>query len=339
MVIRANIGKKIVHFFSNNVGRILVDIGSSTNIITWQCFVQMGFTEKDLKKSTYPLIGFGGKKIEAVGKANINVTFGEGATMRTKVITFDIMDLHHPYNAIFGRNIIYKFASAIHRPYLCMKIPTAGGVLSVFGSEEEARRCEGNTSQSSKNVRVIEENKGELEDENEAEGNQSPEGVRPAEHTKKVPLCDDVPEHIVNIGKGLELAEEERLVQFLRNNQDVFAWSLVDLKGVGRDLTEHILNIDLKSKPVRQKLRTMSEERKKMAKAEVQKLLDAGVIREIQFSEWLANVVMVPKKNGKWRMCNDFTILNKDYLFRCIDTLVDAAAGLKLMSLLVHIAI
>jgi hypothetical protein len=50
LVIRANIGKNSVHFFGNNVMRILVDIGSSANIITWWCFVQMGFTEKDLKK-------------------------------------------------------------------------------------------------------------------------------------------------------------------------------------------------------------------------------------------------------------------------------------------------
>src|SRR6185295_1283287 len=73
----------------------------------------------------------------------------------------------------------------------------------------------------------------------------------------------------------------------------------------------------------------MSEERQKAAQAEVQKLLDAGVIREVQYPEWLANVVMVPKKNGKWRMCIDFTILNKacpkdEYPLPRIDTLVDA---------------
>ena len=76
----------------------------------------------------------------------------------------------------------------------------------------------------------------------------------------------------------------------------------------------------------------MSEERKKAAKGEVQKLLDAGVIHEVQYPEWLANVVMVPKKNGKWRMCIDFTNLNKaclkdEYPLPRIDTLVDAAAG------------
>ena len=68
-------------------------------------------------------------------------------------------------------------------------------------------------------------------------------------------------------------------------------------------------------------------------------MLDAGVIREVQYPEWLANVVMVPKKNGKWRMCIDFTNLNKacpkdEYPLPRIDTLVDAAAGSEMLSML-----
>jgi hypothetical protein len=55
------------------------------------------------------------------------------------------------------------------------------------------------------------------------------EGVMPAEHTKKVLLCEDVPDRTVTIGRGLEENEEYWLIQFLRNNQDVFTWSSSDL--------------------------------------------------------------------------------------------------------------
>ena len=95
---------------------------------------------------------------------------------------------------------------------------------------------------------------------------------------------------------------------------------------------EHELRVDPKVKPRKQHLRTMSEDRKKAAQSGVQKLLDAGVIREVQYPEWLANVVMVPKKNGNWRMCIDFTTLNKfcpkdEFPLPRINTLVDAAVG------------
>ena len=83
----------------------------------------------------------------------------------------------------------------------------------------------------------------------------------------------------------------------------------------------------------------MSTERAKATKAEVQRLLDTSVIRPVQYPEWLANVVIVRKKNGKWRMCVDFIDWNKhcpkdpNPLPR-IDKLVDIAAGCEMMSLL-----
>lgn len=64
-------------------------------------------------------------------------------------------------------------------------------------------------------------------------------------------------------------------------NKDVFAWSSRDLEGVCRDIIEHKLEISDKIKPKKQKLRKMSEEKVLAVKAEVQRLLDAKVIREL----------------------------------------------------------
>lgn len=114
LVIRANIGKETVHRFGNDIGRILVDTGSSADVLAWNCFLQMGLNEKNLTKSVYPLIGFGNKRIEAIGKIELNVTFGQGDFMRTELITFDVVDIPYPYNAIFGRSVINKFTAAIH---------------------------------------------------------------------------------------------------------------------------------------------------------------------------------------------------------------------------------
>jgi hypothetical protein len=110
-----------------------------------------------LQKAEHPLYGFGNKRIEALGKTNVNVTFSQDATMRTEVITFDVVDFVYPYNAIFGRNTINKFAAVIHQWYLLMKIPTVAGVILVYGSQEEARRAERNTSVHNRQVHIINE--------------------------------------------------------------------------------------------------------------------------------------------------------------------------------------
>ena len=108
-----------------------------------------------------------------------------------------------------------------------MRLPSAEGIITVFGNQEEARRCEDNASIGNKNVHVIETQ----DEDTDSTNSEEPEsgGVSPAEHTKKVPLCEDMPDQMVIIEKGIEEAEEARLIQFLRNNQDVFAWSSSDL--------------------------------------------------------------------------------------------------------------
>jgi hypothetical protein len=141
------------------------------------------------------------------------------------------------------------------------------------------------------------------------------------------------------IGTEISLEDEDRLLQFLRNNQDVFAWSKSDLTGVHRSVIEHALNTDPRVKPKLQRQRPMSADRVKSVEAEVQKLLDARIIREVQYPTWVANVVMVPKKNDNMRMCIDSTELNKacpkdPYPLPRIDVIIDQAAGCDMLSLL-----
>ena len=95
--------------------------------------------------------------------------------------------------------------------------------------------------------------------------------------------------------------------------------------------------MDPKKKPIQQKKRNHGEERSHAAAAEVKKLLDARFIRPCNFPDWVANVVLVKKPNGTWRMCVDYTDLNKacpkdSYPLPKIDSLVDSTAGHALMS-------
>jgi hypothetical protein len=125
----------------------------------------------------------------------------------------------------------------------------------------------------------------------------------------------------------------------LFNNKDVFAWPANDLCGVNRDIIEHSLNVYPAIRPRKQKLRKMFDYKAEGARNKVKRLLSVRVIREVTYPEWLANTVMVKKANGKWRMCIDFTHLNKacpkdEFPLPIIDSLVDASATSELMSLL-----
>ena len=127
------------------------------------------------------------------------------------------------------------------------------------------------------------------------------------------------------------------LTAFLRANQDVFAWSHEDMSGIDPSIMVHKLNVSSSFLPVRQKKRVFAQERDKANAEEVRKLLEANFIREVYYPDWLANVIMVKKANGKWRICVDFTNLNKtcpkdSYPLPRIDTLVDLTARNQLLS-------
>jgi ribonuclease HI len=154
-----------------------------------------------------------------------------------------------------------------------------------------------------------------------------------------MPLCVDIADKRVLLGSQLSSEQEKTLLRFLFNNKDVFAWMANDFCGVNIDVIEHSLDVDPSFRPRKQRLQKISEDKAKGAQNEVKRLLSASVIREVTYQEWLANTVMVKKANGKWRMCIDFTYLNKacpkdEFPLPRIDSLVDPAPSSELMSLL-----
>ena len=112
------------------------------------------------------------------------------------------------------------------------------------------------------------------------------------------------------------------------------------MPGIPRELAEHALNVDPKAKPVQQTLRRFSEPKIKAIGEEVSRLRKAGFIRELKEAEWVANPVMVPKKDTTvLRMCIDYTSLNKHcpkdhFPLPRIDQIVDSTAGCDRLSFL-----
>jgi hypothetical protein len=268
----------------------------------------------------------------ALGKITMSVTFGYVNNIRIEQVVFDIVDMEYPYNAIIGRGTLNAFKAILHPAYLCMKIPSEQGPIAIHGSQEVARRAKGSWTDS-KVIHNIDEAGAYQQYKHKREK------VASADQPKPMLLCEDIAEQKVLLGSQLTDEQEKTLLRFLFNNKDVFAWTANDLCGVNRDIIEHSLNVDPSFRPRKQRLRKMSDDKAEGARNKVKRLLSVVVIREVTYPEWLANTVMVKKANGKWRMCIDFTDLNKacpkdKFPLPRIDSLVDAAATSELMSLL-----
>ena len=107
--------------------------------------------------------------------------------------------------------------------------------------------------------------------------------------------------------------------------------------GIDPAVITHKLNISLSFKPIKPKRRSFAPERQKAINEEVNKLLQAKAIREVEYPDWLANIAIVKKVNDKWQLCNNFTDVNRvcpkdSFPLPRIDLIVDTTVGHELLS-------
>ena len=148
------------------------------------------------------------------------------------------------------------------------------------------------------------------------------------EEIKTVNLGDAENVQEICIVKG---PEEEQIQKLCHEFKEVFAWTYRDMPGLDPSIATHKIPINEDAHPVKQKLRRMRPDIQNKVKQEIVKLLEAGFIRVANYPDWVANIVPVPKKGGKIRICIDYRDLNKaspkdDFPIPHIDMVVDSAA-------------
>jgi ribonuclease HI len=115
----------------------------------------------------------------------------------------------------------------------------------------------------------------------------------------------------VKLSSSLSREQRDEYVELLKEFVDVFSWTYEDLRTYDTSIIEHKIPLKEESKPFRQKLRQINPMLLPIMEKEVKKILDAQIIIPLRYSEWVANLVPVRKKNGEIRLCVDFRNLNR----------------------------
>lgn len=194
--------------------RVLIDNGSSINIMYRDTMVKMGISANMLQPSRTTFHGIvPGVSCAPMGKIWVDVLFGTRENCRTESIQFEVVDLESPYHALLGRLALAKFMASTHTAYLKMKMPGPYGVITISGDYKRAMECASAGSNLAESLIIAAEKKRMYEVVAMAQATQlgmpglsNPEQsavFQPPKGTKKIPVDAEHPERTVIIGAGL----------------------------------------------------------------------------------------------------------------------------------------
>jgi hypothetical protein len=303
---------------------VLIDNGSSADIIYLPAYQQMKIDKEQLKPIDIPFVGFTGDKVKPLGVVSLIIEAGTYPKQVRTSVEFLVVDCPLAYNVIIGRPTLNKLRAVTSTYHLLVRFPTEHGIGELKGDQATARECYFASLGPEATHQTMKIDEGH-------------KLVELTEELEVIALDDDEPSKTTSIGTKMDRTIREALISFLKSNMDVFAWTHDDIPGIDPATICHKLNVDPSIRPIKQKRRVFAPDRNQAISDEVEKLLMAGFIREVFYPDWLANVVMVKKANGKWRMCVDFTDLNKacpkdSFPLPRIDQLVDSTAGHRLLT-------
>ncbi|XP_073017950.1 uncharacterized protein [Primulina eburnea] len=222
------------------------------------------------------MFGFAGHAVYPEGEIALPLTLGIGDLRKTVMTTFTVVHAPSSYNVILGRPTMNEMKAVASTYHQKIKFPVRGQVGEVKGDQPSSRRCYGET------VRV---------DQKKARREGKEKEHQEETHEREVHFVVEEEQEVVEIepGKNVQVARDictttrVNLLQCLKTNVDVFAWSQKELFGISPRVAEHKLNILPGSRPVKQKKRHFGPEKDKVIEKQVEELLKAGHIREVHF--------------------------------------------------------
>ena len=217
-----------------NIRRILVDNASSTNIIYLSSFQQLKLDLGRLRPFESPLISFSGDRVYPKGIVTLTVIVGSYPQQLTHQLDFLVVDCPSSYNVIIRRPTLNRWKVATSTYCLKVKFPMENGVGEVKGDHVLASECY-------QIVLAAKENHTWMIEEKEEEK---------VEALETMELVDGEPTKTTRIGTTISTDMKKKLVQLLKENLDIFAWSHENMPGISTEIIQHKLNVDLEKKSV-----------------------------------------------------------------------------------------
>ncbi|WVZ02941.1 hypothetical protein V8G54_023747 [Vigna mungo] len=297
-----------------DVSKVLIDKGSSVNILYWATFQKMELSEDTVAPFNEQILGFAGERMDTRGYLDLRTRLGTGENTKELRVRFLLVEAN-TYNALLGRPCLNAFGADVSTPHLAMKFPSEKGIIcTVRADQKTAQQCYVARLKmapyvSQDKAKRLETILVDLDPRTNTDDQIEPQGE--VKTTNKYHRA------------GLQSNDERNLTELLRANSKQFAWSAADMPGIHPSIITHKLSVFREARPVAQKKRRFGDEKRDVVQEEVNKLIDANFIRE--------------NMAGKRR--DDFTDLNKaspkdSYPLPSVDRLVDGVSGHEVLSFL-----
>ncbi|XP_025684741.1 uncharacterized protein [Arachis hypogaea] len=247
------------------VRKVLLDPGSSADVLFHSTFSKMNLSEKLVQPSSGELVGFSGERVPIKGYIWLRTTMGNNPLSRTLDIQYLIVDCPSPYNIILGRPMFRAVVSTYH---LCVKFQAQDNKIATIHSDrQQARQCynsslkRSDTSHKQNEVQSIHGTEvlslAELDPRGDTQ-----ERPQPADELHKIQLTQ-VSGQVTYIGQALKGQQRSELIKLLQDNADLFAWTPADMPGISPDIICHKLATNRTSRPIAQKKRNLGAEKSK----------------------------------------------------------------------------
>ncbi|XP_019171065.1 PREDICTED: uncharacterized protein LOC109166627 [Ipomoea nil] len=212
LVIRLDLNDTIVH-------RVLVDTGSSVNVMYYDTFTQLGLSRKQLSQVQTPLSGFTGDSIDTEGSVILKAQIGTPPHVKTWDVEFVVVKISCAHNIILGRPALEDLRCVISMEHLCLKFPTPTGVGTARGDQKVSRSCYLKACRQimKKDLQVQTVTERALREEEKRPR------AEPVVETEEVILDLSRPDRMVKVGTGLPADLRGRIVEVIRSYKDVFA--------------------------------------------------------------------------------------------------------------------